>query len=74
MRYPNLAYGFNALVASILCLSGTYGNLLDMISFVVVIFYVLNHYRHIHFTKKTPGCRAPVQSFWLPGITAQFIL
>ncbi|HEY5325729.1 MAG TPA: amino acid permease, partial [Mucilaginibacter sp.] len=38
---PGFGLWIQALVASILCLSGKYGDLLDMISFVVVIFYVL---------------------------------
>jgi APA family basic amino acid/polyamine antiporter len=38
---PQWALWAQAVVASLLCLSGEYGNLLDMISFVVVIFYAL---------------------------------
>ncbi|MGZ3762486.1 MAG: APC family permease, partial [Mucilaginibacter sp.] len=36
---PGFGLWVQCLVASILCLSGRYGDLLDMISFVVVIFY-----------------------------------
>ena len=38
---PEWALWAQCLVASILCLSGRYGDLLDMVSFIVVIFYVL---------------------------------
>jgi len=38
---PEFGLWIQALVASILCLSGKYGDLLDMISFVAVLFYVL---------------------------------
>ena len=41
MRFLQWALWHNVVVASVLCLSGKYGDLLDMISFVVVIFYVL---------------------------------
>src|ERR1700743_3499752 len=36
---PQFGLWIQCLVASILCLSGKYGDLLDMFSFVVVIFY-----------------------------------
>ncbi|MFN2440013.1 MAG: APC family permease, partial [Chitinophagaceae bacterium] len=38
---PGYALWIQCLVASVLCLSGRYGDLLDMVSFVVVLFYVL---------------------------------
>jgi len=38
---PQWALWAQCIVAAVLCLSGKYGDLLDMISFVVVIFYVL---------------------------------
>ena len=38
---PEYALWIQAVVASLLCLSGKYGDLLTMVSFVVVIFYVL---------------------------------
>ncbi len=38
---PEFALWIQAVMASILCLSGTYGDLLTMISFVVVLFYIL---------------------------------
>jgi len=38
---PEYALWLQCIVASILCLSGKYGDLLDMIAFVVVLFYAL---------------------------------
>src|SRR6188768_3394618 len=38
---PEYALWIQCVVACLLCLSGQYGNLLDMVSFVVVLFYVL---------------------------------
>lgn len=38
---PEWALWAQCIVASLLCLSGRYGDLLDMVSFIVVIFYVL---------------------------------
>ena len=38
---PQWALWAQCIVAAALCLSGRYGDLLDMVSFIVVIFYVL---------------------------------
>jgi APA family basic amino acid/polyamine antiporter len=38
---PENAFWMQGIWASILCLSGQYGNLLDMISFVIVLFYMI---------------------------------
>jgi APA family basic amino acid/polyamine antiporter len=38
---PEYALWIQCAMACALCLSGQYGNLLDMVSFVVVLFYVL---------------------------------
>jgi APA family basic amino acid/polyamine antiporter len=51
---PSFGLWIQCIVASILCLSGKYGDLLDMISFVVVIFYVLTIIRHLYPPRKTP--------------------
>ena len=45
---PDYALWIQCFVACLLCLSGKYGDLLDMISFVVVIFYMLTISRHIY--------------------------
>ncbi len=49
-----MLYGYSAVVASLLCLSGKYGDLLDMISFVVVLFYVLTIVGIFILRKKRP--------------------
>ena len=40
-QVPEWALWAQCILASILCLSGKYGDLLDMVSFVAVLFYVL---------------------------------
>ena len=50
---PEWALWAQCIVASLLCLSGEYGNLLDMISFVVVIFYTLTIGGDFHTAKQT---------------------
>src|SRR5215213_1527426 len=56
---PQWALWAQMIVASILCLSGKYGDLLDMISFVVVIFYVLTILGIFILRKKRPDAERP---------------
>ena len=62
------------LVASILCLSGKYGDLLDMVSFVVVIFYVLTIAGIFILRKKMPDAERPYKAFGYPVLPAIYIL
>jgi APA family basic amino acid/polyamine antiporter len=64
---PEFGLWIQAVVASLLCLSGRYGDLLDMISFVVVIFYIMTIAGIYILRRKLPQCRAAIQSFRLPG-------
>jgi len=62
------------IIASILCLSGRYGDLLDMISFVVVIFYVLTILGIFILRKKRPDVERPYKAFGYPVLPAIYIL
>ncbi|MEO8110630.1 MAG: amino acid permease [Ginsengibacter sp.] len=62
------------VVASLLCLSGKYGDLLDMISFVVVIFYVLTIFGIFILRKKMPDAERPYKAFGYPVLPAIYIL
>ena len=62
------------VVASLLCLSGKYGDLLDMISFVVVIFYVLTIFGIFILRKKRPDAERPYKAFGYPILPAIYIL
>ena len=61
-------------MASLLCLSGKYGDLLDMISFVVVIFYVLTIDGIFILRKKMPDAERPYKAFGYPVLPAIYIL
>jgi basic amino acid/polyamine antiporter, APA family len=63
-----------AVVASILCLSGTYGDLLTMISFVVVIFYVMTILGIFILRKKRPDIERPYKAFGFPVLPITYIL
>lgn len=71
---PQWALWAQCLVACILCLSGKYGDLLDMISFVVVIFYVLTIAGIFILRKKMPDAERPYKAFGYPVLPLLYIL
>ncbi|MEX2232634.1 MAG: amino acid permease [Cyclobacteriaceae bacterium] len=71
---PEWALWSQCVVASLLCLSGEYGNLLDMISFVVVIFYTLTIAGIFILRKKRPDAPRPYKAFGYPFLPFIYIL
>ena len=71
---PEFALWIQCLVASILCLSGRYGDLLDMISFVVVLFYALTIAGIFILRKKMPNAERPYKAFGYPILPAIYIV
>jgi APA family basic amino acid/polyamine antiporter len=71
---PQWALWAQALVASLLCLSGSYNNLLTMISFVVVIFYALTIAGIFILRKKRPDAERPYKAFGYPILPIVYIL
>jgi APA family basic amino acid/polyamine antiporter len=71
---PQWALWSQAFVASLLCLSGRYGELLDMVSFVVVIFYVLTIIGIFILRKKRPDLERPYKAFGYPFLPLIYIL
>ena len=71
---PGYALWIQCLVASALCLSGKYGDLLDMVSFVVVLFYVLTIAGIFILRKKRPDAERPYKAFGYPVLPAIYIL
>jgi APA family basic amino acid/polyamine antiporter len=71
---PQWALWAQFVVASVLCLSGKYGDLLDMISFVVVIFYVLTILGIFILRKKRPELPRPYKAFGYPFLPMLYIL
>jgi APA family basic amino acid/polyamine antiporter len=71
---PEFGLWIQALVASVLCLSGKYGDLLDMISFVVVLFYVLTIYGIFRLRKSRPDAERPYKAFGYPVLPVIYIL
>ena len=71
---PAWALWIQCAMASILCLSGKYGDLLDMVSFVVVIFYVLTIAGIFILRKKRPDIERPYKAFGYPFLPIVYIL
>ncbi|MBC7721723.1 MAG: amino acid permease [Pedobacter sp.] len=71
---PQWALWAQCVVAAILCLSGKYGDLLDMISFVVVLFYVLTIYGIFILRKKRPDAERPYKAFGYPVLPALYMV
>jgi APA family basic amino acid/polyamine antiporter len=71
---PEFALWIQCIVALLLCLSGKYGDLLDMISFVVVLFYALTILGIFILRKNKPELERPYKAFGYPILPAIYIL
>ena len=71
---PAWALWAQCVVAGLLCLSGKYGDLLDMVSFIVVIFYILTIIGIFILRKKRPELERPYKAFGYPILPAIYIL
>lgn len=71
---PQFGLWIQCLVACVLCLSGAYGDLLDMISFVVVIFYILTIVGIYILRKRNPDAERPYKAFGYPVLPALYII
>jgi len=71
---PEYALWAQFIMASILCLSGKYGDLLDMISFVVVLFYAITIIGIFKLRKTRPDAERPYKAFGYPVLPAIYIL
>ena len=71
---PEYALWAQCIMASILCLSGKYGDLLDMIAFVVVLFYALTIIGIFRLRKTRPDAERPYKAFGYPVLPVIYIL
>jgi APA family basic amino acid/polyamine antiporter len=63
-----------AVWASLLCLSGTYGDLLDYVIFAVLLFYALTVVGIFVLRKTRPDADRPYRAFGYPYIPALYVL
>lgn len=71
---PQQALWVQGVLASIWCISGRYGDLLDMVSFVVVLFYMLTIVGIFILRKKRPEAERPYRAFGYPVLPIIYIL
>jgi len=71
---PAYALAMQAVFASLWSLSGKYGDLLDMISFVVVCFYMLTIGGIFILRKKRPDAERPYKAFGYPVLPVLYII
>jgi APA family basic amino acid/polyamine antiporter len=71
---PEFGLWIQCIVACGLSLSGSYGNLLDMISLVVVIFYILTIVGIYILRVKRPDAERPYKAFGYPVLPALYII
>ncbi len=70
---PARALWMQCIWASVLCLSGQYGNLLDFIIFTVLLFYILTIGGIFKLRRTLPDHPRPYKAFGYPVIPALFI-
>ncbi|HBB93258.1 MAG TPA: amino acid transporter [Bacteroidales bacterium] len=71
---PGFALIIQGVWASLLCLSGTYNNLLDYVIFAVLLFFILTIGAIFVLRVKQPDAERPYKAFGYPVIPALYIL
>jgi APA family basic amino acid/polyamine antiporter len=71
---PEFGLWIQCIIASLWALSGKYGNLLDMISFVVVVFYMLTIVGIFILRKQRPDAPRPYKAFGYPFLPIIYIV
>lgn len=72
-QVPANALIMQSIWASLLCLSGTYGNLLDYVIFAVLIFYVLTIIGIFVLRRTQPAAERPYRAIGYPVIPALYV-
>jgi basic amino acid/polyamine antiporter, APA family len=70
---PGVALWVQCIWASLLCLSGQYGNLLDYIVFTVLLFYILTIAGIFKLRRSQPETPRPYKAFGYPFVPALYI-
>lgn len=71
---PGRSLWLQAIWASLLCLSGHYGDLLNFIIFTVLLFYILTIAGIFILRKKMPNAERPYKAFGYPILPAFYII
>jgi APA family basic amino acid/polyamine antiporter len=71
---PGAALAMQAVWASMLCLTGTYGNLLDYVIFAVLVFYILTVSGIFILRRKRPDAERPAKAFGYPVVPLLYVV
>lgn len=71
---PGMALLVQAAWACILCLSGTYGDLLDYVIFAVLVFYILTVIGIFLLRRSRPEAERPYRAFGYPVLPALYVI
>jgi APA family basic amino acid/polyamine antiporter len=71
---PGTALAVQAAWASLLCLSGTYGELLDYVIFAVLIFYILTIAGIFRLRRSRPDADRPYRAWGYPVVPLLYIV
>ncbi len=71
---PAWALWVQCVWASALCLTGKYGDLLDFVIIIVLIFYILTIYGIFILRKKMPNVERPYKAFGYPFLPLVYII
>lgn len=71
---PGFGLWIQAILCCLWCISGKYGELLDMVSFVVVMFYMLTITGLFILRKKRPDAERPYKAFGYPVLPVLYII
>jgi APA family basic amino acid/polyamine antiporter len=71
---PGFGLAIQAVWASLLCLSGTYSDLLDYVVFAVLVFYILTVGGLFRLRKRHPDAERPYRAFGYPVLPALYMI
>ena len=73
-RVPRFALIIQAIWASVLCVSGTYSDLLKYVTFATLVFYILTIGGIFILRRTAPDAERPYKAFGYPFIPALYIV
>jgi APA family basic amino acid/polyamine antiporter len=73
-RTPIFGLVAQAVWAGVLCISGTYGQLLDYVVFAAIVFYFLTTLALFRLRRTRPDLPRPVKAFGYPALPALYLL
>ncbi len=73
-RTPTFGLVTQAVWAMVLCISGTYGQLLDYVVFAALVFYFLTTLALFRLRRSRPDLTRPVKAFGYPVLPALYLI